>query len=104
MWSELTHVQDPSLCLLANKLPQVVLGEQVTPSGPWRTSYPKWSLAPEQIVQLLRIFAVLDAGVLGPLGSLRSASCQQPRGFRVSVFTQRPSSFFFSSSGPDGLE
>ena len=43
----------------------------------WQTSYPKWSLAPQQIVQQLRTF--LDDGVLGPLGSLRSASCQQPQ-------------------------
>ena len=43
----------------------------------WQTSYPKWSLAPQQIVQQSRTF--LDGGVLGPLGSLRSASCQQPQ-------------------------
>ena len=45
----------------------------------WRTSNPMWSLAPEQIIQQPRILAVLDNGVLGPLDSLRSASCQQPR-------------------------
>lgn len=43
----------------------------------WQTSYLKWSLAPQQIVQQSRTF--LDGGVLGPLGSLRSASCQQPQ-------------------------
>ena len=52
---------------------------KILPSFSWQASYSKWSLAPEQIVKLLRIFTVLNAGVLGPLGSLRSASCQQPQ-------------------------
>ena len=71
MWSELTHVQDPPCNYFF-----------------WQTSYSKWSLAPEQVVQHLRTF--LDGGVLGPLGSLRSASSQQTR-LTCSVFPQRPS-------------
>ena len=52
------------LCLLVNKLPEVVLGS--------------WFLVPEQTVQQPRTLAVSDGGVLRPLASLRSESYQQP--------------------------
>ena len=43
MWSELTHVQDPSLRLLATKLPQVVLGSRAdSTTATYLCSFKRW--------------------------------------------------------------
>ncbi|PFX25561.1 Integrase/recombinase xerD-like [Stylophora pistillata] len=57
MWSEVTHVQDPSLRLLANKLPQVVVGSRADSTtatylcgfkrwGSWASRFPEINVSP----------------------------------------------------------